>query len=95
MPFRVVGPDTDLAFDPASYFFFEDNRRSYYVESPKFYWSGSAFLPVAPSDPGTVPYEIRYDFHVFYHPFTRLFWNQLAGGGFDLLYDPKLQQNPE
>jgi len=95
MPFRVVGPDTDLSFDPASYFFFEDNRRSYYVESPKFYWTGSAFLPVVPSDPGTVPYETRYDFHVFYHPFTRLFWNQLAGGGFDLLYDPNLQQNPD
>jgi len=95
MPFRVVGPDTDLAFDPASYFFFEDNRRSYYVESPKFYWTGSAFSPVVPSDPGTVPYEIKYDFHVFYHPFTRLFWNQLAGGGFDLLYDPNLQENPD
>ena len=34
-------------------------------------------------------------FHPFYHPFTRLFWNQLAGGGFDLLYDPDLQQVPD
>ena len=33
---------------------------------------------------------MRYFFHAFYHPFTRLFWNQLAGGGFDLLYDPEL-----
>jgi hypothetical protein len=34
-------------------------------------------------------------FHVFYHPFTGLFWNQLAGGGFDRLYDVNLQQNPD
>jgi hypothetical protein len=95
VPFRVVGPDTDLSFDPASYFIFQDNRRSYFVESPKFYWSGSAFQPVVPSDPGTVPYEIRYFFHVFYHPFTALFWNQLSAGGFDLLYDPNLQQHAD
>jgi hypothetical protein len=95
LPFRVIGPDDDLVFDPASYFFFQDNRRAYFVESPKFYWSGSAFLPMVPSDPSTVPYELGFQFHVFYHPFTRLFWNQLSGGGFDLLYDPNLQQNPD
>jgi hypothetical protein len=95
LPFRVVGPNTDLVFDPGSFFFFQDNRRSYFVESPKYYWSGSAFLPVTPSDPGTVPYEIKYRFHPFYHPFTRLFWNQLAAGGFDLLFDPSLQQHPD
>jgi hypothetical protein len=95
VPFRIVGPDSDLSFDPASYFFFQDNRRCYYVESPKFYWSGSAFLPVVPSDPGTVPYEIRYFFHTFYYPFAGLFWNQLSAGGFDLLYDSNLQQNPD
>jgi hypothetical protein len=38
---------------------------------------------------------IGYYFHTFYHPFTRLFWNQLAGGDFDLLYDPNLQQAPD
>ena len=95
IPFSVVGPNTDLAFNPASYFFFQDNRRSYYVESPKYYWRGRKFSPVPPSNPRNVPYEIRYFFHGFYHPFTRLFWNQLAGGGFDLLYDPILQQNPD
>ena len=95
IPFRVVGPDSDLSFDPASYFFFQDNRRCYFVESPKFYWSGSAFLPTVPSDPGTVPYEIRYFFHTFYHAFTGLFWNQLSAGGFDLLYALNLQENPD
>jgi Tc toxin complex TcA C-terminal TcB-binding domain/ABC toxin N-terminal region/Neuraminidase-like domain/Salmonella virulence plasmid 28.1kDa A protein len=95
IPFRVVGPSTDLAFHPSSDFFFQDNRRCYFAESTKYYWTGSMFWPVAPSDPESVPYEIRYYFHVFYHPFTRLFWNQLAAGGFDLLYDPNLQANPD
>ena len=95
LPARVVGPVTDLSFDPSSYFFFQDNQRSYWVESQKLYWTGSAWAPVVPSSPASAPYEVRYWFHVFYHPFTRLFWNQLAGGGFDLLYDPNLQQNPD
>ncbi len=94
-PFRVVGPDADLNFDPASYFFFQDARRSYWVESTRYYWTGSMWSPVTPSDPGTVAYQLRYVFHPFYHPFTRLFWNQLGAGGFDLLYDPNLQQNPD
>ncbi len=94
-PFRVVGPDSDLNFDPASYFFFQDTRRSYWVESQKYYWTGSMWSPVTPSDPGTAAYQVRYVFHPFYHPFTRLFWNQLGAGGFKLLYDPNLQQNPD
>ena len=95
VPFHVVGPDSDLNFDPASYFFFQDNRRCYWVESRKFYSTGSMWSPVTPSDPSSAPFEVRYAFHPFYHPFTRLFWNQLAGGGFDLLYDLNLQQNPD
>ena len=94
-PFRVVGPDSDLNFDPASYFFFQDTRRSYWVESQKYYWTGSMWSPATPSDPGTVAYQVRYVFHPFYHPFTRLIWNQLGAGGFKLLYDPNLQQNPD
>ena len=95
IPFRIVGPNTGLTFDPASYFFFQDNRGCYWVESQKYYWVGSMWSPVPPSDPGNVPHQVRYVFHPFYHPFTRLFWNQLAGGGFDLLYDPDLQQTPD
>jgi hypothetical protein len=95
LPVRVVGPATDLQFQPTSYFFFQDARRCYYVESPKLYWSGSAWLPTAPSDPATAPYEVVYRFHPFYHPFTRLFWDELASGGFDLLYDPAVQQVPD
>jgi hypothetical protein len=95
VPVRVVGPDTDLNFDPTSYFFFQDNRRCYWVESQKYYWTGSFWSTATPSDPSTAAYQVRYVFHPFYHPFTRLFWNQLAGGGFDLLYDVNLQQTPD
>ena len=95
LPLRVVGPDSDLVWDPSSYFFFQDNRRCYWVESENYYWTGSAWSPVTPADPSTAPYQVRYVFHPFYHPFTRLFWNQLSGGGFDLLYDVDLQQVPD
>ncbi len=95
VPFRVVGPDTDLNFDPTSDFFFQDTRRCYWVESQKYYWTGSMWSPVVPSDPSSASYQVKYVFHPFYHPFTRLFWNQLSAGGFDLLYDPNLQENPD
>ena len=95
VPFRVVGPDSDLAFDPTSYFFYQDTRRCYFVESVRYYQWGSAWLPVPPSNPDTAPFEIRYNFHRFYHPYTRLFWHQLSGGGFPALYDRNLQLNPD
>jgi hypothetical protein len=94
-PLRIVGPSSDLTFNPTSYFFFQDSRRCYFVEAPKYYWTGSFFSPRLPSDPVTNPYEILYGFHPFYHPFTRLAWNQLGAGGFDLLYDQQLQQAPD
>ena len=95
LPARVVGPSSDLTFGPGSYFFFQDNRRCYWVQGQRNYWTGSAWAPVTPSDPASAPYVVKYWFHVFYNPFTDLFWNQLAGGGFDLLYDVNLQQNPD
>src|SRR5439155_21677918 len=60
-----------------------------------FYWTGSAWSPTPPSNPATVPFEERYLFHRFYHPYTRLIWHQLAGGGFKELYDQTLQLNPD
>lgn len=95
VPFRVAGPAADLAFDPTSYFFYQDNRRCYYVESVRFYQWGSAWLPVPPSNPDSAPFEVRYFFHRFYHPYTRLFWHQLAGGGFRDLYNRNLQLHPD
>jgi hypothetical protein len=95
LPFRVIGPDSELGFDPTSYFFFQDSRRCYWVQSVKYYWTGSTWAPVAPSNPASAPYQLRYYFHVFYNPFTGLFWQELAGGGFDLLYEANLQENPD
>ena len=96
IPWRIVGPNTDLNFDHQSYFFFEDNRRCYWVEAQKLYtdWAGGWF-PTPPPNNSSGGYATFYAFRPFYHPFTRLFWNQLAGGGFDLLYDPDLQQSPD
>ncbi len=95
IPARVVGPSSDLGFDPGSYFFFQDTRRCYWVQGQRNYWTGSAWAPITPSDPASAPYTVKYWFHTFYHPFTGLFWNQLAGGGFDLLYQVNLQLNPD
>lgn len=95
VPYRVIGEDSDLSFDPGSYFFYQDNRRCYFVEGSRYYQWGSAWLPVAPSDPSSAPFEVRYQFHRFYHPYTRLLWHQLAGGGFAALYDRNLQTAPD
>lgn len=94
-PFRVVGPDSDLAFDPSAYFFYQDTRRCYFVESVRYYQWGSAWLPMPPSDAASAPFEVRYAFRRFYHPYTRLFWHQLSAGGFEALYDRKLQLSPD
>jgi len=95
LPFRLVGPDNELSFDPTSYFFYQDGRRCYYVDTLKYYWTGSTWAPIPPSNPSTAPFEARYHFHRFYHPYTRLFWHQLASGGFERLYDRNLQLNPD
>ena len=95
VPFRVVGPATDLVFDPSSYFFYQDNRRSYFVSTVKYFWTGSAWAPVPPSNPDSAPFEARYLFQRFYHPYTKLIWHQLGGGGFPALYDQNLQLNPD
>ncbi|MDQ2894182.1 MAG: neuraminidase-like domain-containing protein [Actinomycetota bacterium] len=95
VPFRVVGDVSDLAFDPASQFFYQDNRRCYFVEGLRYYQWGSAWLPVPPSYPASAPFEVRYSFHRFYHPYTRLMWHQLGQGGFPALYDRDLQLKPD
>jgi hypothetical protein len=90
LPARIVNPVTDIVLNGESSFFFQDNARSYFVE---------AEYTLHQSGPYPAYYDIsilwHYVFHPFYHPFTRLFWNQLSAGSFDLLYDPKLQQTPD
>jgi hypothetical protein len=95
VPFRVVGPATDLSFDPTSYFIYQDSRRCYYVASQRLYQSGSTWTPVAPASPGSTPYQVQYFFHRFHQPFTRLIWHQLGSGGFPLVYDQNLQLNTD
>jgi hypothetical protein len=113
LPARVVGPCSDLNIDPESYFFVQENRHAWFVESTVLYWHfiPVVYNPVVPGDQAAAvnlayslqylpirlwgPYEITYYFKPFYHPFTRLMWNQLSAGGFDLLYDPKLQRVPD
>lgn len=95
IPFRVVPPDSSLVFDPTAYFFYQDATRCFYIESVRYYQWGSAWLPVAPSNAYSAPFEVRYRFHRFYHPYTKLFWHQLAGGGFAALYNRNLQTSPD
>ena len=95
VPLRVIGPCTDLQFDPTSYFFYADAKRSYYVESTKYYQYGSQWRPVAPSNPANAPFEIQYTFRRFYHPYTKLFWHEIWAGGLPALYNPALQASPD
>ena len=45
--------------------------------------------------PGNVPFEARYFFHRFYHPYTRLFWHQARQRRIPAALRPELQQNPD
>jgi hypothetical protein len=80
IPYRFVGPDTHLRF----YHDVLDNYL-FFQDNRRCYFSRY--------QPKQQPHHVFLN--VFYHPFTRLFGNRLAAGGFDLLYDPSLQQNPE
>ena len=95
VPFRVIGPDSSLTFDPANYFFYQDNRRCYYVEPTLWYWAGSMWTQTVPSSPSSVPYEASYYFRRFYHPYVKLLWHQLGSEGFPGIYNSDLQQNPD
>jgi hypothetical protein len=95
VPFRVVGPASDRPFDPTSNFFYQDNRRCYFVESVRDYQWDNIWLPVTPISASSVPFVVLYRFHRFYHPYTRLFWHQLSGGGFETLYNRDLQLSPD
>jgi fibronectin type 3 domain-containing protein len=97
VPFRVVVPVTYQEFhgDEGS-FFFQDSRRCYWVETETIYSStGTTGVQGSYRPTQGTAYQIGYIFHPFYYAFTRLFWNQLESGGFDLLYDPNLQQAPD
>lgn len=93
-PYAVIGPDTDLQFDPSNDFVYTDHKRAYFVEAVRWYEYGSQWRPVAPSNPSQTPFQIRYTFHRFYHPYTNLFWHEIFNGGLASLYQPALQASP-
>ena len=94
VPFRVVGPDADLAFDPTSYFFYQDSRRCYYVESVR-YTSGAVpgCPPALEPRHGTVRGALLLP--PLLPPVHPAVLARLAGGGFPYLYDRNLQLNPD
>ncbi len=93
-PYAVIGPATDLQFDPANDFVYTDPKRAYYVQATRYYEYGSQWRPVVPSNPADVPYQIRYSFQRFYHPYTDLFWHEIFNAGLPALYSPTLQASP-
>ena len=93
-PFAVSGPATDLQFDPGNDFIYSDPTRAYFVEAARWYEYGSQWRPIAPSNPAEVPFQLRYTFHRFYHPYTHLFWHEIFNGGLPSLYTPALQASP-
>ena len=50
---------------------------------------------MAPSNPSDTPFEMRYFFKRFYHPYTKLFWHEIFAGGLPALYSRALQLNPD
>ena len=93
-PFSVLGPAQDATFDPGSPFFFEWHGRTWFVNSQRYYQKGSTFTPEVPSDPLSVPYNVRYRFSRFFYPYADLFFEQLDIGGLERLYRRQLQHNP-
>lgn len=95
LPFSVLGSASDLNFDPASFFFYADGKRAFFVEPIKLFAQGSQWTPVAPSNPAGIPFRVRYSFRRFYHPYTKLLWHELASGGFGAIYNTRLQKSPD
>lgn len=93
-PFRIIGPATDSQFDSTNYFFYSDSRRAYFVESTRYYQYGSQWRPVPPSNPANVPFEVRYNFNPFYHPYTKLLWHEIFNADLPGIYNTQLQVNP-
>ena len=94
-PFDIVGPSTDLQFDPTNDFVYTDTKRAYYVTATRYYEYGSQWRPVAPSNPADAPFEVRYYFHRFYHPYTKLFWHEIFNSGLAGLYTTTMQTQPD
>ncbi len=95
VPFRVVGPDSDLNFDPHPTFSFRTTGAVTTSKARNYIGRAASGRPLPPSDPATAPYRVNYTFHPFYHAFTRPFLEPTRGRRIRLLYDLNLQQNPD
>ena len=94
LPYRVIGLANDIPFTPESSFVFNEARRSWFVEPTRYWRNGSVWTTVPPSVPGTLPTQLRFTFHRFYHPFVRSFRHTLSSGGFNAFYQPSVQTAP-
>ena len=94
LAYRVIGLANDIPFTPESSFVFNEPRRSWFVEPTRYWRNGSVWTTVPPSIPGSLPTQLRFTFHRFYHPFVRSFRHALSSGGFDTFYQPSVQTAP-
>ncbi len=92
--FRLIGDATNPQFDPTTFFFYTDPKRSYYVQATRYYQYGSQWRPVPPSNAATAAYQVRYAFQPFYHPYTKLFWHEIFNSDLAGIYNTQLQVNP-
>lgn len=93
-PFRVIGLTNDAPFTPESPFVFSDPERTWFAEPTRYWRRGSVWSPVAPSVPGSLPTQLEFQLHRFYHPFVASFQHVLSSTGFDGLYRPEVQSEP-
>ncbi len=94
LPYRVIGLANDIPFTPESPFVLNDVHRSWYVEPTRYWRNGSVWTTVPPSVPSSLPTQLRFTFHRFYHPFVRSLRHVLSSGGFDAFFKPNVQSEP-
>jgi len=95
IPFALAIPHQDAQFDSTTPFFYQDQRRTFYITPTILYKSGNYYTTVAPSQPYGVPYKVNYRFQTYYHPYVPLFIRELNRFGIDGLLKRTIQTKPE
>lgn len=94
-PFSLVIAQQDAQLDTENRpFFYQDLERSFFVKPAKEYKVGNEFTPVAPANPASYPYRIKYTMYPFYHPYTNLFISELNRFGIKGVLNRKVQVEP-
>jgi hypothetical protein len=89
--FGVLYPAHDQLSLEWTSLFYQDNKNTFFItpEVTGFsYYYGRAFKPWQ-------GYSLKYQFQVFYHPYTCMFIKELNQGGIDQLLQRKIQVEPE